>query len=96
MELPIDKKELRVWAIGIKSAAGWLCHWCSITDKGILEAHHIKTKRKFPKLALEPNNGKSSCMFCHAREHYNKGELREAILILFRLIKILMTRARWP
>lgn len=96
MGVPIDKKELQLWAIGIKSAAGWICRWCSITDKAILEAHHIKSKRKFPELVLDPKNGESSCMFCHAREHYNKGELVEALLILFRLIKVLMTRARWP
>lgn len=89
-------EQLRLWAIHVKSSAGWACRQCGLTDKGILDAHHIKSKRKFPELALDPKNGESSCMFCHAREHYNRGELVGAILILLRLIKVLMTRAQWP
>lgn len=96
MGLLIDKEELRLWAIGIKSTAGWVCKWCGITDRDLLEAHHIESKKKSPEKALDPNNGESTCMFCHAREHYNRGELIEAILIILRLFRVLSTRARWP
>jgi 5-methylcytosine-specific restriction endonuclease McrA len=34
---------------------------------GSLEAHHIRPKRRFPKLTLEVNNGITLCFDCHRR-----------------------------
>jgi DNA-directed RNA polymerase specialized sigma24 family protein len=80
----------------VKMRDHWLCRNCGTNDKDLLDAHHIEPKKDFPELAHDVENGKTLCMLCHAKEHIDRGEIREAILILLRLFQVLMKREKWP
>lgn len=86
------------WSRQVKIRDHYLCRDCGegAFDHEILDADHIKPRRQFPELADTLDNGRTLCLFCHAKKHFKKGELRETVLILLRLLKILMRRTRWP
>ena len=84
------------WSFQVKVKDGWICRDCGEIDKELLDADHIKSRRYFPELADVLENGRTRCLFCHAKKHFQKSELRETVLIILRLLQILMRRTRWP
>lgn len=55
------------WANVVKSRDGNRCIYCGSTEK--LEAHHIKSRTKFPDDALDIENGVTLCHKCHYTAH---------------------------
>lgn len=61
--------EHRAWALAIKRRAGWRCEVvesgrrceCSSARGDRIHAGHIKNRRDYPELALDPNNGQAEC-----------------------------------
>src|SRR6185436_3360747 len=58
--------KLAQWSQAVRSRDG-RCLDCGATTN--LHAHHIKSKRWFPDLALVIENGKTLCRQCHKKEH---------------------------
>lgn len=63
------KNNLNHWALCVKIRAHWTCEECGELDRRLLDAHHIKSKAKFPALALDITNGKCLCLQCHSGQH---------------------------
>lgn len=60
---------LRKWSKKIKERDGYVCQLCGEDNIKLLNSHHIKPKSKFPKLALDFNNGITLCLECHLLQH---------------------------
>ena len=56
----------KAWRTSILQRDKFQCQMCG-QEGGRLEAHHIRPKRRFPKLTLEENNGIALCFDCHRR-----------------------------
>jgi len=80
-------ERLADWSWQVKVKAGWCCQDCGFLgqlDKEFIDAHHIRSKSKFPKLKYDLNNGQCLCFLCHIRRHLH--EPLAALLIIARLI----------
>jgi len=66
-----EKLALKQWALKIKERDGYTCQLCGETDRLTLEAHHMKSRQKFPELKFDFNNGITLCLKCHALQHLN-------------------------
>ena len=55
------------WRKSVFERDNYTCQEC--LSKKNLNAHHIKSKKEFPDLIFEINNGKTLCRRCHARLH---------------------------
>lgn len=53
------------WRMEIFERDNWICQHCNQRG-GNLEAHHIKSWRKYPALRFEINNGITYCAPCHS------------------------------
>lgn len=86
------------WSIRVKIRDNYTCYDCGlgVFDHEIVDACHIENKSIRPDLAEDINNGRTKCMFDHAKEHFKKGEYWACVLVLLRLIKLVRKRARWP
>ena len=59
-----NSKKYRQWRSDVFTRDNWTCQTCQV--RGIyLEAHHIKSWAKFPKLRYEISNGVTLCQECH-------------------------------
>jgi 5-methylcytosine-specific restriction endonuclease McrA len=56
----------KAWRVSVFERDDHACQMCG-QQGGSLEAHHIRPKRRFPKLTLEVNNGITLCFDCHRR-----------------------------
>lgn len=63
-----NNKEYREWRKKVFERDKYTCNNCN-TIGGILNAHHIKKYKNFPKLRYEVNNGITLCESCHRLEH---------------------------
>ena len=55
------------WAKEVKAIWDNKCAYCGKTIK--LEAHHIKSRTKYPEIANDLTNGIALCHDCHLRAH---------------------------
>lgn len=61
--------EHRAWALVVKRRAGWRCEVvengrrceCSSARGDRIHAGHIKNRKDYPELALDPSNGQAEC-----------------------------------
>lgn len=60
--------EYKIWRKSVFERDNFTCAIC-VQVGGKLEAHHIKTFNKFPKLRYELSNGKTLCKSCHKNIH---------------------------
>lgn len=86
------------WSLQVKIQGHYTCRFCGegTFDHEIIDAHHKKSKRDYPELADVVENGECLCMFCHAKEHFLRGDYWSCVLILLRLLKLMRERAKWP
>lgn len=86
------------WSRKVKIRGHYTCVVCGegAFDHEIIDACHIKSKKDYPELAEVIENGRTKCLFCHAKEHFLRGEHWACVLVLLRLIKIMRKRANWP
>ena len=56
----------KAWRKSVFTRDEFVCQMCGEKSEE-LEAHHIRTKRRFPRLTLEVNNGITLCFTCHRR-----------------------------
>jgi len=63
------RAELRNWAKKFLESDNYICQKCGLRskEKGIMEAHHIKSISKYPSLALDISNGITLCNICHRK-----------------------------
>ena len=61
----------RLWAIMVKRRDNKVCRRCHATQE--LQAHHIKPKALFPRLAYKLWNGITLCRRCHKEYHHIYG-----------------------
>jgi len=60
------------WCQDVFKRDNYTCTKCGDNNGGNLNAHHIKTFAKYPKLRYKVNNGITLCEQCHRKEHYGK------------------------
>lgn len=65
--------DYKLWREEVFKRDNWTCQKCGLRGKR-LEAHHIKSWDKFPKLRFYINNGLTLCKRCHIKEHVEKEE----------------------
>ncbi len=63
------------WRSSVFVRDNWTCRECN-KKGGILEAHHIKSFAKYPKLRFDINNGLTYCNPCHIKLDKNRGRLK--------------------
>lgn len=61
--------EYRLWREAVFARDNYECQECGYDNGGILEAHHIKTQKKYPELRFNINNGITLCKECHKKKH---------------------------
>lgn len=64
--------EYRKWRRAIYKKDNYICQKCSKIG-GNLNAHHIKSLKKYPKLMYDLNNGVTWCKDCHLKYHKKYG-----------------------
>ena len=67
----------KYWASMVKKRDNWICQKCGFSDSRIVQADHIKSKKLFPKLKSDINNGMTLCPNCHAIKTYEDKLLRK-------------------
>lgn len=55
----------------------YICKKCWFTDKEIMEVDHIKPRRYFPELGMNPDNLETLCPNCHRRKSLDDIKKRE-------------------
>lgn len=73
--------EGREWREQVFEAADYTCEECGKTNCR-LNAHHIEGRAEAPEKKTDVDNGKCLCLPCHARVHFEAGEMGA-----YRLIK---------
>jgi len=68
--------EYKKWRLAVFTRDNFTCVNCKKVG-GYLEAHHIKSWAKYPKLRLNINNGITLCRDCHKLTDNYKGKGRE-------------------
>lgn len=64
-----SRKRDQRWSRAIKKRDK-VCQGCGKTkEEGKLQAHHIKSRSKYPDLRYDLSNGITLCLDCHAKEH---------------------------
>lgn len=75
---PENKKErssikYRLWREKVFKRDNWTCQNCGVSGC-YLEAHHIKSWAKYPKLRYVLSNGQTLCLECHKLTDNYKGK----------------------
>jgi len=66
------KSGLKQWSKIVKRRDNFTCQLCGEnSNKKLIEAHHIKSRKDFPELQFNFDNGISLCLKCHAIQHVN-------------------------
>lgn len=79
------KLALTQWGKKIKERDEYTCQLCRDTNRGVLEAHHIKQRSRFPEYQFDFNNGITLCLECHSLQHLN--DLKTYRLIKYKIEK---------
>ena len=67
--------EIRLWREAVFARDNWTCQYCGNRCLE-LNAHHIKSFAKYPKLRTSIENGIAMCKKCHKKKHSKpKGQL---------------------
>ena len=64
-------KKYTIWRTSVFERDNYTCQVCNLKG-GKLQAHHIKSWIKYPKLRYEINNGITVCVSCHKQYHKNR------------------------
>src|SRR3990167_8835359 len=71
-------KTLRFWTRKIKERDDFTCQKCGLKDARIVQADHVKSKKLYPELISELENGITLCPNCHSLKTYFEDlELKE-------------------
>lgn len=73
--------EGREWREQVFEEADYTCEDCGRTNCR-LNAHHIEGRSESPEKKADPDNGSCLCLPCHARVHFEQGDMGA-----YRLIK---------
>jgi 5-methylcytosine-specific restriction endonuclease McrA len=70
-----DTREWKAARARCLAAAGWQCVTCGADLRGLGNSRvdHIKSRKLFPDLALEPTNLRALCPPCDNKRHSEKG-----------------------
>ncbi len=79
-------KKTCLWREAVFKKNNWICQKCSQRGSIILNAHHIKSFSKFPKLRFEIDNGITFCKKCHEKFHKLYGRSNAGIAELIKFI----------
>lgn len=63
-----NSKKMKEWKRKVFEKNNYICQICK-QKGGCLEAHHIKSFARFPKLRFQINNGITFCINCHKKFH---------------------------
>lgn len=66
-------KEYAEWRLSVFKRDNFTCQECGQVG-GELNAHHIKSYKKYPKLRITLSNGTTLCKECHKRKHKKRGK----------------------
>jgi len=61
--------EMILWRQSVFARDNWTCQMCNKRGSRVLNAHHIKSFKNFPKLRTAINNGITLCINCHHKSH---------------------------
>ena len=64
-----NSHEYKIWRKAVYERDNYICRGCGYGKGGILEAHHILTRAKFPHLIFNIDNGVTLCTTCHRFLH---------------------------
>lgn len=81
----MDEK-LKEWSLNVKIRDGWVCLDCGELDRELLEADHIEPIYLRPDLKYERSNGRTRCLWCHAKKHWDNEVIRNKILARLAII----------
>ncbi|MHA1737922.1 MAG: HNH endonuclease [Candidatus Heimdallarchaeota archaeon] len=59
--------EMRLWRNAVYARDNWTCQDCGDDSGGNLNAHHIKSFAKYPRLRFAIDNGVTLCLTCHKK-----------------------------
>jgi len=68
-ELKTDKVLLKQWSLAVLERDNYTCQDCGCQKKRLLQAHHKISKEDNPALTYDTDNGKTLCVYCHAKSH---------------------------
>jgi len=81
-------ERLKEWSLNVKIRDGWVCTepGCGELDRELLDSHHIEPKYLRPDLIYEVDNGRTLCLWCHAKKHWSYEAVRNKILARLAII----------
>ena len=71
-----ESTSYKEWRERVYERDNWTCQVCGQYG-GKLNAHHIKSYAKYPKLRLDVDNGITLCVNCHRNEHKKRKKVSE-------------------
>jgi len=77
--------EYRLWRESVFARDGWLC--CKCSERGCLNAHHIKNFYSNPELRFAIDNGITFCQKCHRKFHNKYGRKNNTQEQIFEFIR---------
>lgn len=60
-----DSLDYRNWRRAVFERDDYTCQECCKRGGGVLHAHHIKPRYKYPELIFDVDNGQTLCIKCH-------------------------------
>ena len=86
----------QLWRNKIFERDKYICQLCRYEKGGILEAHHIYPRSKYPYLILEIDNGITLCKYCHWKIHSKRANLKLGELLENPTVKSGIISSRAP
>ena len=63
-------KKIKQWELSVKERDDYTCQICNKKVEGSnCDAHHIKSRKEFPELIYDVDNGQTLCHCCHTSIH---------------------------